>query len=107
MPIIRIDFDREVVSSQGIEELSSAAQGIVSEATGIEDVFVYANSADISYKIAPIEIFIEMSASAIDDQDVLVGRIKGGLSRWKEESDFSFPINLTLIPMNWKIEINI
>lgn len=79
----------------------------MSEATGIEDVFVYANSSEITYKIAPVELFAEMSGSAIENQDALVGQIKCGLMRCKQESNFASPINLTLIPMTWKIKINI
>lgn len=107
MPIIRIDFDKNVLDREKINQLSEAVQVIVSEATGIEDVFVYADAADITYKIAPIEIFIEMSANAIKDQDALMSQVRQSLSSWKQASGFESPINLTLIPMNWKIEINI
>jgi hypothetical protein len=70
-------------------------------------VFVYANKAQIKVKIAPIEIFVEMSAHKITDLDELFSEIKSNLSEWKKTNNFSHPINLTLIPMNWKIEIGI
>ncbi len=82
-------------------------QKVVSEATGIADVFVYANSAKIKVQIAPIEIFVEMSAPKIMDADALIGEIKKKLSEWKAANNFTHPINLTLIPMNWKVEIGI
>jgi hypothetical protein len=107
MPIIRIDFDNKKVSEKEMTALSSAAQEIVSRITGIEDVFVYANSAQIKFKIAPIEIFVEMSAQKIADADKLIADIKTELSKWKKESGFAQPINLTLIPMQWKIETGI
>ena len=107
MPIIKIQFDDSKVKKEEVLDLSNASQKIVSEVTGIEDVFVYGNSSEIKIKIAPIEIFIEMSAIKIKDEDVLIKEIKTKLSEWKSEANFVHPINLTLIPMNWKVEIDI
>ncbi len=107
MPVIRIDYDDEKVGENDVTALSKAIQKIVSDATHIEDVFVYANSAQIKVKIAPIEVFIQMSAHKIKDEDALVKEIKSKLSNWKKKSSFKHLINLTFIPMNWKIEIGI
>lgn len=90
-----------------IQILSESVQKIVSEVTGIEDVFVYANSAKIKVKIAPVEVFVEMSAYKIKDVDTLMAEIKDQLSSWKKTTDFKHPINLTLIPMPWKVEVDI
>ncbi|MEK6830732.1 MAG: hypothetical protein AABX77_01770 [Nanoarchaeota archaeon] len=107
MPIIRIDYDDEKLEKKEILDLSKAIQIIVSEATKIDDVFVYANSSQIKIKIAPIEIFIQMSNSKIKDADKLLKDIKYKLSDWKKKNSFNHLINLTLIPMDWKIEIGI
>lgn len=107
MPIIRIDWDDEKLKKDEILTLSNAIQKIVSETTGIEDVFVYANSSQVKVKIAPIEIFVEISAHKIKNEDELIEAFKTKLSEWKEKNAFHHPINLTLIPMNWKIEIGI
>ncbi len=107
MPVIRIDYDDEKVGKKEVTALSIAIQKIVSDATNIEDVFVYANSSQIKIKIAPIEIFIQMSAHKIKDEDALVEEIKSQLSHWKKKSEFKHLINLTFIPMKWKIEIGI
>ena len=107
MPVIRIDYDDEKLDKDAILTLSKAIQKIVSETTKIEDVFVYANSSQIKVKIAPIEIFVQMSAHKIKDVDKLVSEIKSRLSSWKKKSAFHHPINLTFIPMDWKIEIGI
>ena len=87
--------------------LSRAVRDIVSEVTGITDVFVYANSAKIKVQIAPVEIFVEMSNHKITDEDTLMSGIKEKLSAWKKEKNFLTPINLTLIPMHWKVEVDI
>jgi hypothetical protein len=107
MPLIRLEYDNEKVADDAILSISNAIQKIVSETTGIEDVFVYANSSHIKVKIAPIEIWIEMSAHKIEDVEKLLGEFRDKLSDWKKETSFQYPINLTLIPMQWKFETGI
>lgn len=105
MPIIRIDFDDEVLSKDDIVSLSKAIQKIIIDITHIEDVFVYANSAQIKINIAPIEIFVEMSAHIFSEEDKMMADIKQNITTWKNEHTFSHPINLTIIPMKRKIEV--
>ena len=107
MPLIRIEFDNEVVSDHDARALSIAVREIVAKETSIEDVFVYANSAQIKIQIAPIEVFVEMSAHKIKDVNELTDKIKESLTTWKRKESFSHSINLTLIPMTWRIEIGI
>lgn len=107
MPVIRIDFDATQNQKDHVIALSKAVQAIVSEVTGIEDVFVYANDSEIKVKVAPIEIFVQMSRQKIKDIDALVQEIKTRLSAWKKDQAFPHPINLSFIPMEWKIEIGI
>ncbi|QQR50632.1 hypothetical protein IPF86_01805 [Candidatus Nomurabacteria bacterium] len=107
MPMINVEYDSNLVPEPDIQSLSEAIRDIVSNVTGIEDVFTYANSARIKIKIAPIEIFVRMTDKKIKDEDALVNDIKLKLKEWKVASNFQYPINLTLIPMNWKVEIGI
>lgn len=107
MPIIRIDWDDEKLNQDEILILSNAIQRIVSETTKIEDVFVYANSSQVKVKIAPIEIFVEMTSHKIKDRKELITSLKTKLVDWKRENNFPHPINLTLIPRDWDIEIGI
>lgn len=107
MPVIRIDFDGKQVTEEEVMKLCEGVQSIVATATGIEDTFVYANSPQISYKIAPIEVFVQLSEHMIEDVDQLVETLKTGLHQWKQESGFRWPINLSFIPMKWKIEIDV
>ena len=79
MPIIRIDWDNDKITESKATELSIAAKKIVAEVTGIGDVFVYANSSQIKIDIAPIEIFIEMSANKIENAEELIRKIKDKL----------------------------
>jgi predicted lipoprotein len=107
MPLIRIEFDDVKVSDSEALAASKAIRDIVSEETNIQDVFVYANTAKIKIQIAPIEVFIEMSDHKIDDVDILFDKFKNKISFWKKAVAFPHPINLTLIPMRWKVETGI
>lgn len=107
MPVINIEYDDSKVKKTDILALSKAIQKIVSEVTKIEDVPVYAHNAEVKVKVRPIEIFVRMSEHKISNQDKLMSEIKSKLSAWKKKRAFSHHINLSLIPMKWKIEIGI
>jgi hypothetical protein len=107
MPLIRIEFDDAKVSTDEALTVSKALQKIVSEETGIKDVFVYTNTAQIKVQIAPIEAFVEMSAHKIDDLDTLFNKFKSRISAWREQINFPHRLNLTLIPMHWKFDTDI
>ena len=105
--MIHVEYDDSKVLEDDIRNLSKAVRDIVSDTTEIKDVFVYANSAKIKIQVAPVEIFIRMTAKKIKDVDTLITEIKEKLAKWKVSNNFEYPINLTLIPMNWKVEIGI
>ena len=107
MPVIKLEFDDKVVSLTYVERLSLAVRDIVSEETGIKEVFVYANTALLKVQVDPLEIFVEMSASKVADADKLIGQIKDRIVAWKKVVGFIHPINLTLIPVHWKLAIGI
>lgn len=107
MPLIRLEFDDSKVSDPDAEKLSRAVRDIVSDITGIADVFVYANSARIKIQVAPIEIFVEISEQKVSNLDTLFDQCKDRLSTWKKESSFPHPINFTVIPIRWKFEVDI
>jgi hypothetical protein len=107
MPVITLEYDNAVVDDKAVLDLSNAIQKIVSETTGIEDVFVYANTSHIKVKIAPIEIWVQVSRHKIPEVEKTLGELKDKLSAWKAETGFKYPINLTLTPEDWKFAIGI
>ncbi len=107
MPIIRVDYDNEQISDSDIHAMCAAIREIVSDVTKIEDVFVYGNSSEIKMKVAPVEVFVEMSAHKIKNLDSLTAEFVSRIKEWKSENNFTTPINLSIIPMPWKIEIGI
>lgn len=107
MPMINIKYDSDKVSDEEIVTLSKAVQKIVQDTTKIPEVFVYADSPKIRIDVAPIEIFVEMSASKVIDREQLFQDIKTQLSDWKKVNNFTNPITITLTPMDWRFEVNI
>ena len=107
MPVIRLEYDDAVVSESEAQTICEATQKVVVDATGIEEVFVYGNTSHIKVQVAPIEIWVEMSDHKVADADALAKSIREGLSAWKKETNFPHLINLTLIPVQWKLELDI
>lgn len=107
MPVIHLEYDNKKISDADAEAISVAVRDIVSNATKIDDVFVYANTAHIKVQVAPLEFFVQMSSSKIDDLDALVLEITNEIKKWKSVNNFTTPVNLSFIPMNWKIELGI
>lgn len=107
MPMINIKYDCDKVNDDEIITLSKAVQKIVSDATKIKEVFVYADSPKIRIDVAPIEVFVEMSASKVGDREQLFQEIKNQLSDWKKANNFNNPITITLTPMDWRFEVDI
>lgn len=107
MPVIRLQYDDTVVNESEAQAICEAVQRVVADVTGIEEVFVYGDSSHIKVKVAPVEIWVEMSDHKVADADALVKSMREGLSVWKNQVSFSHPINLTLIPVHWKLELGI
>lgn len=105
--MITIKYDDTNLQDAEVVTLAEAMKEIVIDATGIPEVFVYADSPRIKINVAPIEIFIEMSASKISDREILFQEIKNRTLEWKNKKDFSYPVSITLIPMDWKFETGI
>ncbi len=107
--MINIKFDDARVQDADIVLLSNNVQKIVSKITGVKDTFVYADSPKIKIAVAPIEIFVEMGVKEFETRDrhSLMKEIKIELAEWKKESNFSSPINLSIVVMDWIFEIGI
>ena len=105
--MINIKFDDQKVKDDEVVSLGNAIIKIVQDATKIPEVFVYADSPRIKIGVAPIEIFVEMSASKVADKEALFQAIKEPLSKWRKENNFSHPITITLTPVDWKFDVDI
>jgi hypothetical protein len=79
------------------------------EVTGIPEVYAWANASQIRIDIDPVDIFIELSAPKVPDGDAakLSKPIAANIKAWKQEHNFDHPINLTVTPVAWQLEIGI
>ncbi len=102
--MITIKYDDARVPAEEVTVLGHVLKQIVQKATQIPEVFVYADSPRIKIDVAPIEVFVEMSASKIADKDTLFRDIKARFVSWKQEAGFSHPVTITLTPMEWIFE---
>ena len=107
MPVIKVEYDDEVVSESDARAVCEAVQRLVIDATGIKEVYVWGNTAKIKIDVEPIEIWVEMSAYKVDDAKVLSTDIRDRINSWKKEVNFPHPINLTLNPVDWQLELGI
>jgi hypothetical protein len=107
MPMINIKYDDAKITDDKIILLSHALKNIVSDSTSIKEVFVYADSPKIKINVAPIEVFIEMSAHKIENRETLFQDIKNNVIDWKKVNNFEYPITITLTPVDWKFEVGI
>lgn len=105
--MINIKFDDTKLQDDKIVALANGLQKIVIDATGIPEVFVYADSPRIKIDVAPIEVFVEMSASKVPNKEELFQKIKSSLADWKKANSFEYPITITLTPIDWKFEVGI
>ena len=107
MPVVNIEYDGNKVSLAEIRLLVDGAHQVIASVTGTDDVPVYAHDAEIKAKTAPIEIFIRYSDHKVKDVDGLTQELRRAFSAWKSAQGFPHPINMTFIPINWKIEMDI
>jgi hypothetical protein len=109
MPIIRIEYDPDKVTAEQATRLATDVVEFTKEVTGIPEVYAWANASQIRIGIDPVDIIIELSATKVPDGDAgkLSKPIAAKIKQWKTDHDFSQPINLTIVPVNWQLEIGI
>ncbi len=109
MPIIRIEYDPDKISAEQITHLALEVVSYTREVTGIPETYAWANASQIRIDIDPVDIFIELSAHKVPDGDAskLSKPIAAKIKQWKADHNFHHPINLTVTPVNWQLEIGI
>lgn len=104
--MIVIHYDNTVVAKDRMGELSNHLQRIVKDVMATKDVFVYANTAQITIA-DPIEVFIQVNTNEVPDPSVVVNAIVERLSSWKHDTGFITPVNLNVIPVQWHYKIGV
>lgn len=106
--LLYIDYDSSIISIEDIKRYATEIEKIISETTEIEEhTPTYVRTTDFSLNAAPIEIFLQVSLKFLTDEDKLLCSLRDALSVRKNKENITHNINLTLMPMTWKFELNI
>ena len=82
-------------------------KGLV-EGKKVGHTFAFPGVYAISLHVATGEYSaLDTANLVVTESPLLISEIKTRLSEWKTANNFQHPINLTLIPMNWKVEVDI
>ena len=107
MPLIQVLYDDTKITTAKMEKFCRAVKEVVADVTGINEVFVWGNSATIKIDVDPIEVIIEMSDHKVSDLEKLTSDISERVSAWKKENNFTTPATITVIPMHWKFILGV
>lgn len=109
MPVIRVEYDPDKITQEQITKLATDVVEFTKEVTGIPEVYAWVNASQIRIGIDPIDIIAEMSAHKIPEGDPykFSKPIAAKIKQWKSDHNFTEPINFTLVPVAWALEIGI
>lgn len=105
--MINIKYDDNAVNNEQVIALVEAAKVAVIDVIKDGDVFVYADPSLITSGIEPIEIFVQLNSSKIDDAEKITGEIAANITNWKTKSQFEQTVNLNVIPVEWHSRFHI
>lgn len=105
MPVIRLEYDDEIVSARRAREFANIFRATVVETTGRpeSEVCLYGNASNIKLNVAAIQVWLEMSDYKVADADELTDNIRQQIAAWKVKARFEHQIKVTLTPMRWKV----
>lgn len=109
MPVIRIEYDSDKITAEQITRLATDVVEFTKKVTGIAEVYAWVNASQIRINIDPVDIFVEISAHKVPGSDPknLSQPIAAKIRQWKQDNAFDYPINLTVTPVPWALEIGI
>ena len=106
--LIYIDYDAQVFSKESIIDLTKEFEILIANVSQVENsIPTYASTYEVSRNIYPIEIFIKISRVYFEKRQNLTDNLKYALQNWKEVNAFDYKINLTVIPMDWELSLDI
>ena len=108
MPMIHIEYDPAKVTKEQAKQLAEDMVKFTQKATGLPDVYGWANASQIRTAVDPVEILVELSAHLVPEGPKALSQpLAANLKQWKVDHNFELPLNLTVVPMNWALEIGI
>jgi len=111
MPVIKIDYDKSKVKETVVQKIAVELQKTAAEASKLPlaRVSVFARANQLTVNAAPIEIYVQVGSTSIPGGDTkkYLGLMKKRMQAFKKAHNITTPINISIIPMNWKSEIGI
>jgi hypothetical protein len=105
MPTIQMLFDDSVVRESEIHRLGVFLRELCinSKNLDVKVCFAYAECPKIKINLLPIEIYVKITRRKILNETAFLEEIETKLKTWKVKEGFKHPVNVLLIPMDWKI----
>ncbi len=106
--LIYIDYDKNLFSEKEVEYLTWEFQLIIENTSKVENnIPTYTSTYEVSINVYPVEIFVKISKHHFEKRANYTENLKQAFTYWKKESNFSHKINLTVIPMDWELALDI
>ena len=106
--LIYIDYNKDLFSKDEIDKLTQNFQWIIENISKVENnVPTYARTYELSYNIYPVEIFIKVTRKHFDARENFTEKLQAWIRDWKKTANFKHKVNLTVIPMDWELALDI
>ncbi len=111
MPIVRIDYEKSIISQDEIKKVAVATQEFTAKVTKYElkDISVFASENQVTINAAPVEIYVyaTFSDSSEEDLELMLRDLKDLIIPFKLENNIITPFNLSIVKMNWKFQLEV
>ena len=105
--MITIMYDGNKMADEQASLLAKGVIELVAEEMNDQDVFVYTCKPTSNIAAATVEVFIQVNSHKVSDATTILDGVAAGLSSWKQQNNFSLPINLNVIPVEWYSQVGI
>ncbi len=111
MPIVRIDFEKNIISQDEIKMVAVAIQEFTAKVTkyDLKDISVFASENQVTINAAPVEIYVYATFERASDEDLelMLKEIRDLIVPFKLKNNIKTLFNLSIVKMNWKFELEV
>lgn len=111
MPIVRIDFEKSIISQDEIKVVAVAIQEFTAKVTkyDLKDISVFASENQVTINAAPVEIYVYATFERASDEDLelMLKELRDLIVPFKLKNSIKTLFNLSIVKMNWKFELEV
>ncbi len=111
MPIVRIDFEKNIISQDEIKMVAVAIQEYTAKVTkyDLKDISVFASENQVTINAAPVEIYVYATFERASDEDLelMLKELRDLIVPFKLKNNIKTLFNLSIVKMNWKFELEV